>query len=446
MTVVAVIVFDRIENIKRWVNCWKQSHTDGAKLVVIHNYYGDDKLKTLFYDYCSKHSVIYIPRNGKGFDIGGLQDVFRGRLPGFPDWDNLLWCTDDVVPMTKDFIRPFTDALSINGVACMQISDEYKRHIRTTGFCIKKEVADKIQFPADPVTTKQHCYLFEHRGGLLTMTEQLTKMGVKFVQVAPLKQSPLYDQGYWQRNKNSRMRRAELDRQVEHEKTFNSMISIAIPTYDMGGQGARMLTQLLNTIRVQTVAYEYEVLISDSSTNKEIKDVCDRFDMLPIRYIVNKDRFGASENINNCIDNAKYDKVKIMCMDDLFSLKNSINLFAEGLLTHNWVISDHYFIDERNKIYNQRKTAYNHRQFDKNITGMPSVTAFKRSEIRFDESLKTVCDMKFYYDLFEQYGPPGVIHSYAVAQRFWNGSLSRNQESRHREEKEYLVKNKLIAV
>ena len=208
---VTIIIFNRYHNLEAWLRYWKEVDTRcEAELVVIHNDNGESaKFKQL----CDANNIRYIRRNNIGFDIGAFQDVCRERLPGFPDYDYLLWITDDTVPMTKDFITPFIEQIQQPGVgiSCMQISKSVTPHVRTTGFCIAKSTANRLQFPADPVSTKAHCYHFEHRGGKQILTNQVREMGLSCEMVAPPQVSPLWDTGYWKR----------MDRQSEHDRLFN---------------------------------------------------------------------------------------------------------------------------------------------------------------------------------------------------------------------------------
>lgn len=209
--IVAICVYNRFKNIERWVACWRQCNTENAELVIIHNYYGDTLEKKKYQSYCDANGIKYIPRNGQGFDIGAFQDVCKGRLKGFPDYDYMLWCTDDVLPMSKNFIQPFIEKFKKGvGVTCMQISGSVSQHVRTTGFCIKKAIAGKLIFPHETITTKEQCYFWEHRGARLTFTNQIRYMGLSCVAVATNEKSPLWDMGYWKR----------LDRMNEHEKVF----------------------------------------------------------------------------------------------------------------------------------------------------------------------------------------------------------------------------------
>jgi hypothetical protein len=213
--IVSVIVYNRLENLKRWLRCWKDCDQTNAELVIVHN---DDGQSERFKTICDEAKVKYVHRVNIGMDIAAFQDVCRERLSGFPnEWDYLLWITDDTLPMQKDFIRPFIEKLQdpSNGLSCMQISKSTPGniwHVRTTGFCISKEISKKLTFPADPIRTRQECYSFEHRGGKKTLSEQIRAMGLACVQVAKNAESPLFDTGYWKR----------LNREDEHEAVFPS--------------------------------------------------------------------------------------------------------------------------------------------------------------------------------------------------------------------------------
>lgn len=216
--VVAVVVYDRIDNIERWINVWDQCNTNNEKLVIIHN------TDTEGYQLTDHYNAMVIGRKNIGFDIGAFQDVCRNRLPGFPDYDYLLWCTDDTIPMDKNFIQPFIDVISRPrvGMSCMHMSNEYARHVRTTGFCISKQTAQKIKFPWDPVVSIAQCRHFEHRGKNVTLLAQVEAMRLRVLQVAPLEKSPLYDMNYPYRNEQAKKTAHLLDRMNEHNKIFNT--------------------------------------------------------------------------------------------------------------------------------------------------------------------------------------------------------------------------------
>lgn len=220
-TVVSVVVYDRIDNAERWLRCWRQSDTRNAELVIIHNSNEDCNFTYLFNNV---ENAKVIGRKNIGYDIGALQDVARRRLPGFPDYDFLLWCTDDTIPMDPDFIARFTDPMEKGvGVTCMQISQERTRHVRTTGFCMRRETVERLKFPADPIVTKAQCLSFEHGQNIsygFNMLRQIERLRLAAHQVAPLDRSPLYDMGFPYRNAEALKTAHLLDRMAEHEKIF----------------------------------------------------------------------------------------------------------------------------------------------------------------------------------------------------------------------------------
>lgn len=229
-TVVAVCIYNRFDNLRLWVNCWQQCETEDAELVIIHNYYGDAALKKAYQDFCQSKNIKYIPRNKPGFDIGAFQDVCKNRLPGFPeDFENLIWCCDDTLPMTKTFVHLFIKRLTPeNGIAAMEISNERVTHVRTTGFAIKKATMQRLKWAVDPITTKEDCWFFEHRGGTLTLYKQILQMGLKCVMLSMGPASSLWDTGH----------RRKLNRWQEFYKVFkddsiDQKVVFICPIYNM---------------------------------------------------------------------------------------------------------------------------------------------------------------------------------------------------------------------
>lgn len=208
---VVVVVYNRFNNLQHWIDCWKICDQENAQLVVIHN---NDRETGRYQELVENSGAIYISRPNVGFDIGAFQDVCQNRLKGFPEWDRLLWATDDTFPMTTDFVEKFNKCMRPGvGVAAMKISKYVTRHIRTTGFMIDRETAEKLVFPADPVISKIECFLFEHRWKGKIFYNQIISLGLEAVQVADDQVSPLWDIGYHRR----------LNREEEHIKKFGRL-------------------------------------------------------------------------------------------------------------------------------------------------------------------------------------------------------------------------------
>ncbi len=195
-TVVTVVAHNRKQNVERWVEAWSKAKIENAELRIIHNVHDNephDRIK----DICYSAGVTYIQRKNEGMDIGAFQDVCRKRLHGFKyDFDYLLWSTDDTFPMrdtlVKEFIEPFNDIKV--GLSCYEISPQVRKHVRTTGFCMRRETLERIVFEVDPIRTKDDCYQFEHRGKF-SLFHQIHNMGLNIVQVSPVPSSPMWDSG-----------------------------------------------------------------------------------------------------------------------------------------------------------------------------------------------------------------------------------------------------------
>lgn len=192
-TIVVIIVWNRFENLRLWINCWNQCEKAGAEMVIVHNL---EKENDRYAQLCADNGIKYVPRNNIGFDLGAFQDVCGERLAGFPNnWDRMIWITDDCIPMSKTFVKDYLDKYAEGKIPCYEISDVHKTHVRTTGFSVTKEISKQLKFPADPMLTREHCYEFEHRGKS-SLYAQIIGMGKIPAMLHPdLSQSPLWDVG-----------------------------------------------------------------------------------------------------------------------------------------------------------------------------------------------------------------------------------------------------------
>lgn len=276
--IVAIVVYNRFENIKRWVHCWQQCEKYGAELIIIHTGIGDD-IKNI----CAENNIKYVRRANQGFDIGCFQDICKERLKGFPnDWDYLLWIADDVMPMSKDFIRPFIDKLQNPkcGISCMENSKVIDPHVRTTCFCIPKSISRKLRFLVDPIKTKHDCYGFEHRAGKLTLANQVRAMGLSCDMVARKKTSPVWDTGYWER----------IDRQAEHERIFgaqqkNNKVVFICPIYEQ-------YPQIISSLICQTYKNWELLLIHDGPEINGLEKIVQNYNDERIKFIIYPNRTG----------------------------------------------------------------------------------------------------------------------------------------------------------
>lgn len=287
MIIVAVVVHDRFQNIIEWVRSWNLCETQGAELVIIHNYASLDDVSA-YSEFLTEAGISYVPRINVGYDIGCFQDVARERLDGFPnDWNYLIWCTDDCLPMRKDFIHQYISRLEKPNIGCVahEMSRQVKLHVRTTGFAISKQTALKLKFPADPVTTKRHCYEFEHLSRN-AIYEQIKAMGLQSIQIEKdLRVSPLWDSG--------RPGRSRLDRRKEHYSIFplpaqsNKRVTFVAMVYNT-------YPEIVSSLMCQTHK-DWELILihdgpSDGSVN--IKGIVEAANDPRIIYLETKERKG----------------------------------------------------------------------------------------------------------------------------------------------------------
>lgn len=280
--VVACVVYDRFSNIVELIRSWNMCDTSGAELVIIHNY-ANEEAKDAYSKFCLEAGINYVPRENIGFDIGRLQDVCLNRLPGFPEFDYLIWLTDDCVIMRKDFIQQFISQFKPDvGCVAMEISREVKLHIRTTGFCIPKHVAQRLTFPSNPIKTKEHCYLFEHRDRTNTFLQQINRMGLKAIQISRLEVSPFWDSGH--KRTKSRLK--------EHYDLFpkpaqsNAKVAFICPIYNSYPE---ILSSLIN----QTHQNWHLFLVHDGPATKNIKAIVEAANDPRVEYIETETRVGS---------------------------------------------------------------------------------------------------------------------------------------------------------
>lgn len=282
MIIVSIIVYDRFDNISEWVRCWNMCETQGAELVIIHNY-ENDHARAAYSKFCLEAGIRYIARENKGFDIGAFQDVCMNRLEGFPEYEYLIWCTDDALPMRKDFIKQYIDKVKQQGigVSAMEISREVKLHIRTTGFCLHRSTAERLKFPADPVLTKWDCYRFEHRDETHTFLQQIQSMGLAARQIAKIDQAPLWDSGH----RKTRSRQAEHYLMFPKPEQSTKKVAFICPVFNS-------YPEIIGSLINQTHQNWHLFLIHDGPSSMDIKRIVEATNDDRITYRETEKRSG----------------------------------------------------------------------------------------------------------------------------------------------------------
>jgi glycosyltransferase involved in cell wall biosynthesis len=204
------------------------------------------------------------------------------------------------------------------------------------------------------------------------------------------------------------------------------MISICIPTYEMDDQGARFLSRSLESIQTQTFT-DYEVLVSDHSVDDDIETLCRCFPK--VRYLRNpRQRGNSSANLNNAIDHARGVYIKVIFQDDFLSGPDSLSCMAAGIGESAWLVHAYWHTDIAGRTRREPTLPSIPAQREKllvdNSIGAPTALMFRKSSLRFDESLLWVMDCEFYYRLLRLHGAPKIIPDPLAVQTLWRGQLT----------------------
>ncbi len=182
------------------------------------------------------------------------------------------------------------------------------------------------------------------------------------------------------------------------------MVSICVPTYNTP---LKTLEKCIYSILAQDYN-EYEIIISDDSSNDSVKNFISKIKDSRIRYYRNERPFGSPKNWNEAIKKAQGKYIKIMHHDDMFFAKNALSkMVAMMNKNKNCNIGftrsvDIYFSPYR---YTHRRTKKYINKIKKDCLCLflrtyfstPSCCIFKNKQnTRFDENTKWFVDIDLY--------------------------------------------------
>lgn len=227
-----------------------------------------------------------------------------------------------------------------------------------------------------------------------------------------------------------------------------SFISIAIPTYEMRGNGVYFLEY--NFIKFSTQSFkDFEIVISDHSKEDGIYNLCDKWSTkLNIKYLRNEEKRGSSSaNINNALRNCSSEWIKILFQDDYLYDYDSLEDIYEFINKYdpNWIATAcEHSVDGIN-YYRPFYPSWNDKLIlGNNTISSPSVITIKnkRDGIFFDESLIWLMDVEFYQRKYNIYGEPSYLNKINVVNRTWGSRLSDTISNEIKNREYQIVKNK----
>lgn len=205
-------------------------------------------------------------------------------------------------------------------------------------------------------------------------------------------------------------------------------ISIAIPTYEMGGRGREALEFSFEKIATQSFK-NFDVVISDHSKDNAIKDLCDQWqDKINIKYFRNENNRGsASKNTENAIRKSTGEFVKILCQDDWLYNKYSLEKIADVLNNKVvWLASSYVHSNDKINYFKRHYPTMNDNIFIVNTIGTPSCLTIKNLKDLpgFDENLTYCYDCEWYYRLLKAYGDPVILNEITMVNYLWDNSVT----------------------
>lgn len=184
-------------------------------------------------------------------------------------------------------------------------------------------------------------------------------------------------------------------------------VSICVPVYN----NVQEVEKLLSSIGQQTYT-DYEVVITDDSSNMEIEELVERLADKKIRYVHNAKNLGHIYNWNEAIKRAEGDYIKIMFSDDWFTYPESLSEFVRMLeeapeadlaFSNSMQVSDKesYKRVVSKEFLPRLKEDWRH-IFLGNEIGAPSDTIYRRNGVIFDEESNWASDVDLYLQLLQK--------------------------------------------
>jgi glycosyltransferase involved in cell wall biosynthesis len=206
--------------------------------------------------------------------------------------------------------------------------------------------------------------------------------------------------------------------------------SIAIPTYGYNGKGSEFLEFNFEKLSQQTFK-DFEIIISDHSTDQTIKDICDKWwGAFNIKYYVNEHGRGIiSPNINVAMKKCNGSYIKILFQDDFLYDENALQIqydFIQNKPKLQWLVSKFYHSNDGKTFYRLFTPKWNDLIWTGNNTmGCPSGITIKNEDLLyFDEGLNWLMDVEYYKRMFNKHGEPLILDEITVVNRTWGERLT----------------------
>ena len=206
-------------------------------------------------------------------------------------------------------------------------------------------------------------------------------------------------------------------------------ISICIPAYGMGGQGAEFLLDSFEHLLDQSFE-DFEVVVSDQSDDEGVATICkaygDRLDIVRLDNRAGKRQ--ASANTNNAMRHARGQVLKVLFQDDYLCHSDALAQHAEAFAQADvaWALCGSGVTLDGETLENCMVPRLNpNLHLGRNTVSSPSVLALRAAQgLEFDEELIWLMDGELYKRANDQLGTPHILPDLLVANRLHGGQVS----------------------
>jgi len=193
-------------------------------------------------------------------------------------------------------------------------------------------------------------------------------------------------------------------------------ISVCIPTFN----GADYIRQAIHSVLEQDYQ-DYEIIVVDNASTDQTAAIVDSIRLLPggdrIRVYGNDQNIGLAGNLNKCLEYARGEYIKFLCVDDLL-LAGCLGKMAAGLDTHpnvTVVCGGRLAVNKTGESLGFRRYAprtavvsgykvISRCLFIGNLIGEPTAVMFRKRDLvsHFREDLPQLMDIEMWFRLLEQ--------------------------------------------
>lgn len=211
--------------------------------------------------------------------------------------------------------------------------------------------------------------------------------------------------------------------------TETPYISICIPTYDMGGDGAKYLAHSFDHLLTQSFK-DFEVVVSDQSDTEGVAQVCtDYSGRLNIRRVDNRTgKRQGSANTNNAMRHARGRVLKILFQDDFLCREDALAQMAEAFEGGcDWLLAGSCV--SRDGVTQERPMVPKYHpqiHFGWNTVSSPSVVALRAGlDLWYDENLIWLMDSDFVEQCHRKLGEACILPDTMVVNRLHEGQVTK---------------------